>query len=108
MPATYALEYTVLPLIGLPYFLIAQEFSLPAALANNGILTAACGGAAYYYSCLVAKRIGKRHYKGRLEPVWPGFMSLVLAYLAILQIIIAITHISYYRDGPLVHDIFDA
>lgn len=104
----YALEYAILPAVGLPYFLMVQEFGIPATLANNAVLTAACAGAAYYYSTLVAKRIGKRNYKGRLEPVWPGFMSLLLAYLAALQMIMAVAHISYYRDGPLVHDIFDA
>jgi len=52
-----------------------------------------------------AEKRGDR--RERLAPVPYFFTALVLAFFAALQIIFAITHLSYYRKGPLVTDLFD-
>lgn len=104
---TYATEFLILPALGMPYFYSVGEFTLPGALFNNAILTAVCGVGALWKSKGIAKQIGRRNHH-RLEPVWPAFMGLILIFLAALQLVLSITHVSYYRKGPLVTDMFDA
>eukprot|EP00758_Cryptobia_borreli_P009616 Tbor_TRINITY_DN5495_c1_g2::TRINITY_DN5495_c1_g2_i1::g.24262::m.24262 len=103
----YGLEYCIIPCLGLPYFIIIAGFDLPIAFVNNAVVTAACGISAYYHSWRVSKAIGIRNYKDRLEPVWTGYISLLLAYITVLHIIFCVTHLSYYRTGPLLPDLFD-
>eukprot|EP00744_Colponema_vietnamica_P024484 GILI01035718.1.p1 GENE.GILI01035718.1~~GILI01035718.1.p1 ORF type:complete len:109 (-),score=8.60 GILI01035718.1:55-381(-) len=104
---TYGFEFAILPLIGFPYFFLFEGFSLPASLANNAVLTAVCAIGAYYVSRRLAKSIGAKNQIDRLAPAWPAFMSLWLAYIAGLQLIMCVTHLSYYRKGDFAKDLFD-
>lgn len=110
---TFGVEYAVLPPIGLWYFRAVSDFSWPAALANNMLLTLVCAGGAYWRSKQLHKgSVGKRRVRkddyNNLEPMWPALVFLVLLLLAAVQLILAVTHVSYYRNGPLVPDLFDA
>lgn len=104
---TYGFEFTILPLIGFPYFYLFQGFALPSALANNAVLTAVCAGGAYYVSYRSAKEIKGKRQLDRLAPAWPAFMSLWLTYIALLQLIACVTYLSYYRTGDFSKDLFD-
>lgn len=105
---TYGLEYTILPPVGLFFFRVVSEFSWPAALANNCILTLVCAMMAYWRSKQLAKGLSTRRPNyDNLEPMWPALVFLGLLFAAALQLIFSVTHISYYRDGPFVPDLFD-
>ena len=116
---TFGLEYAILPFIALPYFYFVASFSIPGALFNNCVLTVLCGLGAWWRSRSLSLWIRSKggqassgiFGKGVMDPllpVWPALVALVLWFLAALQLILCITHISYYRDGQLVHDLFDA
>ncbi len=104
----YALEYAVLPAIAAPYFRLYVGFTWCGALFNGSIVTAICALLAFYRSHRLSRGItNKFQQRGRLEPVWPAMVALLLAIFAALQLIGSVSHLSYYRDGPLVHDIFE-
>jgi hypothetical protein len=87
---------------------LMTDFTWPGAFLNNSIITAASAGAAWWRSKQLADFAIKRNdRKDRLTPVGPFIASMILAFSAALQIIFAVTHLSYYRKGPLVTDLFD-
>ena len=105
---TFALEYAVLPCLGPVYFYGVAELSWPAVFFNNAILTLTCACASWLRSRQLAGVVLKKQRLDRLEPVWPFLMTLTLLLFAALQLIAAVTHLSYFRNGPLVRDMFDA
>jgi hypothetical protein len=105
IPKLYGLEYAILPACSLPYLMYFTDFTMPAVLLNNAVVTAVTAGAAYYRSRQMSAQYGKR-YRDRLEPMWPFLVALLLAFLAGLQVILAMSHLSYYRKGHLISDIF--
>ena len=105
---TYGLEYAVLPPISLIYFWIMTDFTVPGMFFNNAILTIVAASAAWWRSKQLVQMLGRRPSPEHLEPMWPALVFLGLAYLGGLQVILAVAHLSYYRDGPLVQDVFDA
>jgi hypothetical protein len=105
---TYGLEYAVLPPISLLYFFYATDFTLPGMLFNNALLTFVAAAAAWWRSKQLVQVLGRRPDPTQLEPMWPALVFLLLVYLGALQVILAVAHLSYYRDGPLVQDVFDA
>ena len=102
----YGLESAITPTVALPYLVYMTDFTVPVALLNNAVITGAMAGAAWYRSRQISKDVGRR-YRDRLEPVWPFLTSILLAFLAALQLIFAVTHLSYYRTGHLISDVFD-
>lgn len=104
----YGGEYCILPVVSLAYLYFVGNFSVPATLINNTFITAANGGAALWRSRVLARQVPPgRQRRDRLEPLWPGLMGLLLLFLAALQLILAVTHISWYRNGPLISDMFE-
>eukprot|EP00672_Neobodo_designis_P024597 CAMPEP_0174834842 /NCGR_PEP_ID=MMETSP1114-20130205/5079_1 /TAXON_ID=312471 /ORGANISM="Neobodo designis, Strain CCAP 1951/1" /LENGTH=109 /DNA_ID=CAMNT_0016068771 /DNA_START=75 /DNA_END=404 /DNA_ORIENTATION=- len=106
IPKLYGLEFGILPAVALPYLWVATDFTVPAVLINNAVITAVCAGAAWYRSKQIAAEMGRR-YRDRLDPMWPYLVAILLGFLAALQIILGVAHLSYYRKGHLVSDIFD-
>lgn len=103
----YGTEYAIIPLLSIAYFYFIGDFSVPATFFNNAFVTAANALAAMWRSRQLAKALGPCHDRDRIEPFWPAFAALVLLYLAALQVILSVAHLSYYRTGPLVADIFE-
>jgi hypothetical protein len=111
MMKTFGLEYTILPCISLFYFRAIESYSWPGALGNNAIVTLVCAAAAHWRSKQLAKFYGSRSRKPNvncIEPMWPALVFLLLLFLAALQLILCVTHVSYYRKGQLLPDLFDA
>lgn len=108
---TFGLEYTVLPFLSLFYFRAIENYTWPGALGNNVVVTLVCAAGAYWRSKQLAKYYGSRTRTpnvNSLEPMWPALVFLVLLFVAALQLILCISHVSYYRKGPLLPDLFDA
>ena len=105
-PRLFGAEFAILPFVSFPYLYLVGDFSMPAVLFNNAIVTALCGAVALWRSSAIAKAIGPRHHN-RLEPVWPAFAGVLLLFVAALQLILSVTHLSYYREGPLVSGLFE-
>lgn len=106
-PRTYGLEFFVLPILALPYFYYVSDFTLPGALFNNCILSFVMAGLAWWRSTAIAATIPRSATRHRLDPAWPAFASMTLVFLAVLQLILSVAHLSYYRKGPLVPDLFE-
>ena len=106
IPKLYGLEFAILPCVSLPYLTMWTDFTPPAVLIQNAVVTAVCAAAAWYRSKQIAAEMGRR-YRDRLDPVWPYLVALLLAFAAALQIILGVAHLSYYRKAHLVSDIFD-
>lgn len=104
---TYGLEYSILPLCGIFFFATMTGFSWPGVLLNNAVLTFISAMGAHWRSKQLAKLYYKRDSYDRLEPMWPALLFLMLVYLTALQLIAAVAHVSYNRNGPLVPDLFD-
>jgi hypothetical protein len=108
---TFGLEYTILPLISIVYFRVVEHYTWPGALGNNVIVTLVCAAGAHWRSKQLAKHYATRTRKPNancLEPMWPALVFLLLLFMAALQLILCISHVSYYRKGPLLPDLFDA
>jgi hypothetical protein len=105
-PKLYGFEYAILPAVGLPFLYYAGDFTLPAALFNNFILTAVCAATAMWRSRQIRAAVG-RSYTDRLDPVWPALVGAFLAFLAMLQLILSVAHLSYYRNGAMAIDLFE-
>lgn len=108
VPRLHGLEFFILPLVSLFYFAAMTDFTWPGALLNNSIITAATAGVSYWRSKQLADFAIKRgDRRERLTPLGYFAAAMVLAFCASLQIIFAVTHLSYYRKGALVTDLFD-
>lgn len=103
----YGLEYFILPLVSLSYLSLSTDFTWVGILFNNAIITVLMGVVAYMRSQQIAKLVPRRDRLDRLDSMWPAFAALVLIFLGFLQLVLSVTHLSYYRSGPLV-DLFDA
>ncbi len=106
----YGLEFFLLPLLSCAYLFAFTDFTWPGALFNNCIVTGASAGVAFWRQRTLADWASKKGDRAeRYTPVGPFFAALVLSYLTALQLIAAVTHLSYYRKGsaPLVADLFD-
>ncbi len=108
LPHLHGVEFFFIPLVTCAYFVFMTDFTWPGALLNNAFVTAAAGGAAWWRSTSLAKWAEKRgDRRERMTPIGPFVVALFLLYFAALQLIAAVTHLSYYRKGPLVADLFD-
>lgn len=112
-PKLYGAEYGILPLVAVPYLYWFSDFTVPAVLLNGCVITAACGGAALWRSRELSRHVEERRKKGqpgwyrdRFEPIWPALAALVLFFIAALQLIGAVSHLSWNRKGDFV-DVFD-
>jgi hypothetical protein len=103
----YGLEYFILPLVSLTYLSLSTDFTWVGILFNNAIITVLMGVVAYMRSQQIAKLVPRKDRLDRLDSMWPAFAALVLIFLGFLQLVLSVTHLSYYRNGPLV-DLFDA
>lgn len=107
-PRLHGAEFVALPLATLIYFAKMTDFTWPGALLNNAIVTAATAGVAWWRSKQLADFAEKRgDRRERLAPIGYFACFLLLVFCASLQLIAAVTHISYYRNGPMVTDLFD-
>ncbi len=113
-PVMYGAEYGVLPLVSLVYLFGFTDFTVPAILLNGFVITVASAGAALWRSRELSKIVEKRRksgdgdwYRMRFDPIWPGLSSLVLFFFAALQLIAAVSHISWHRKGDFISDVFD-
>jgi len=96
-----ATEFLLLPIIAFPYLYFYLEYGGAAALFGGSILTLIGAFTAFYRSRMLLKKT--RNHKGEnLEPVWPAFVGLLLLFFAVLQIILATTHLSYFRERDLI------
>lgn len=108
IPRLHGLEFILIPLISLAYLALMTDFTWPGALLNNSIITAGSAGIAWWRSKQLADwAIVRGDRRERLTPVGYFIVAMILAFWAALQIIFAVTHLSYYRKGPLVTDLFD-
>jgi len=105
-PKLYGLEFAILPVVSLPTIYWWGDFTFPVVMVNNSIITAVCALAAGWRSRQIAAAMGRGH-RDRLAPMWPALVGLLLAFFAALQVIFCVAHLSYFRDGPLVPDLFD-
>ncbi len=107
-PRLHGIEFVLLPVVTAAYFVWFTDFTWPGALLNNSIVTAASAAVAFWRSKQIAEFAVRRNdRRERLAPVGPFVAGMVLAFGAALQLIFAVTHVSYYRKGPLVADMFD-
>jgi predicted small integral membrane protein len=101
-------EFLAPPVLSLAYFTLSTTWTWPTIFFNNFIITLLTAVASYLRSRQLAKFVGQKGTRAdRLLPFGPAFVSLILAYLAVLQLIFTVTHLSYYRNGPLIPELFD-
>lgn len=104
-PNLHGLEFFLIPLVSCFYLFTMTDFTWPGALLNNAIITGATAGAAMWRSRSLAQWAEKRRDRQeRMTPIGPFLTALVLAFLAALQLIGAVTHLSYYRKGALISE----
>ena len=103
----YGTEFFLLPLVSFLYFYYVSDFAMVGCLFNNALVTFASSVFAYLRSQQIARSIPRRARIDRLDSAWPAFAAILLFFFGSLQVIFAITHLSYYRKGPLV-DVFDS
>ncbi|KAJ9467576.1 hypothetical protein DIPPA_04084 [Diplonema papillatum] len=100
---TYGLEYTILPLLTCPALYISQYYGMAGALFVGAVVTALNAGLALWRG----ETLRRQAIKGtvlldRMDPVYPTFIGVGMMTFTVLQIILSVSHWSYFRDPRML------
>ena len=102
---TYGLEYAAIPLVACPILYIWEYYGLAGSLLAGSFLTLIFGGLALLRGEFLRRTAMEgKAVVDRLDPVYPTFVGLTLLSFCALQVILSVSHWSYYRDGNPVCD----
>eukprot|EP00760_Papus_ankaliazontas_P033642 PhM_4_TR6533/c0_g1_i1/m.36216 len=91
-------EFLLIPIIAFPYLSLWWEFGAAGAFFGGGIMTTCGAIAAFWRSRYLATHARpSRRNDMNLEPVWPALFGVILTFVGALQIILSVSHLSYYR-----------
>eukprot|EP01064_Diplonema_japonicum_P012977 TRINITY_DN20334_c0_g1_i1.p1 TRINITY_DN20334_c0_g1~~TRINITY_DN20334_c0_g1_i1.p1 ORF type:complete len:133 (+),score=11.70 TRINITY_DN20334_c0_g1_i1:53-400(+) len=101
---TYGLEYTIAPLLACPFLYTYEYYGPAGALLGGALLTAMSAALALLRGeSLRRAAVANKVKIDRMDPVYPTLVGILLCSFTLLQIILSVSHWSYYRDPKVVN-----